>query len=240
MALKNIKLKKDANPMKILSDTSAVEMRFKQALSKERKIKIVQACAGDDYAQIIVVTDGIAQIQSQQNATALELCKAMRKLWRIAGHNNYNKEDEDVDDDSLRLETSLCTVKDKQSLVGNQKCFDCGKKGHRLGKCPHKIKKDGLALGVFRVMRPTPPQVALQGQDNRKRLALQQMQALRTPNPRAVTAANQVTRKRTAGRNTCTKPQVGVPRKLWERSWMKNYLCEKLHKTRCCHTPRMT
>jgi hypothetical protein len=42
------------------------------------------------------------------------------------------------------------------------------------------------------------------------------MQALRKPNPSAVTAANQVTRKRIAGRNTHTKPHLGVPQKLWE------------------------
>jgi hypothetical protein len=46
------------------------------------------------------------------------------------------------------------------------------------------------------------------------RLALQQMQALRKPNQSAVTAANQVIRKRTAERNTRTKPQLGVKRKL--------------------------
>jgi hypothetical protein len=69
--------------------------------------------------------------------------------------------------------------------------------------------------------------------DDGKRLALRQMQALGKPDPRAVTAANQVTRKRTAERNTRTKPHQGVPRKLWERSWMRNYLCATLHKTRC-------
>jgi hypothetical protein len=113
MALQKIKLKKDANPMKILSDISAVEVRFKQALSKERKIEVVQGCAEDDYAQIIAVADRIAQIQSIRNAKALELCKAMRNLWRIAGHDNDDKEDDDVDNDSMGLKTSLGTVRDK-------------------------------------------------------------------------------------------------------------------------------
>jgi hypothetical protein len=45
MALQNIKLKKDVNPMKILSEISVVELRFKQALSEERKIKVVLGCA---------------------------------------------------------------------------------------------------------------------------------------------------------------------------------------------------
>ncbi len=73
---------------------------------------------GDNYAQIIVVSDGLSQIESRQNATALELCKAMRKAWRIKGHNNNDKEDNDVNNDSMGLEFSLGTVKDKQSLVG--------------------------------------------------------------------------------------------------------------------------
>jgi hypothetical protein len=60
MALQKLKLKKDVNPMKILSETSAVEVRFKQALSKERKIEVVQGCAGDDYVQITVVLDGLS------------------------------------------------------------------------------------------------------------------------------------------------------------------------------------
>jgi hypothetical protein len=43
IALQKIKLKKDVNPMKILSEISAVEVRFKQSLlSKEKKVKVVQ------------------------------------------------------------------------------------------------------------------------------------------------------------------------------------------------------
>jgi hypothetical protein len=108
-------------------------VRFKQALSKERDVQ--------DYAQIIVVADGLAQTQSQWNATALELCKAMRKLWWIKGHNDEDKEEDDVKDDIVGLKTSLGTVKDKQSFVGKQKYFNCRKIGHRSAKCLHKKKK---------------------------------------------------------------------------------------------------
>jgi hypothetical protein len=41
MALQKIKLKKDANTMKILSVISVVEVRFKQSLSKEKKVEVV-------------------------------------------------------------------------------------------------------------------------------------------------------------------------------------------------------
>ncbi len=100
--------------MKILFQIIAVELKFKQSLSKEKKIEVVQqGCAGDNYAQIIVVTDGLAWIESKRNATALELCKAMTKAWRIKGHNNDNEEDNDVDDNNMGLEISLGTVKDK-------------------------------------------------------------------------------------------------------------------------------
>ncbi len=60
MALQKIKLKKDINPMKILAQMSAVEVKFKQSLSKEKKVELVQGCVGDDCAQIIVVTDGLS------------------------------------------------------------------------------------------------------------------------------------------------------------------------------------
>jgi hypothetical protein len=60
MALQKIKLKKDVNPMKILSEISVVEVRSKQSLSKEKKVEVVQGCAGDNYAQIIVITDGLS------------------------------------------------------------------------------------------------------------------------------------------------------------------------------------
>jgi hypothetical protein len=86
--------------------------------------------------------------------TALELCKAMRKAWHIKGQGNNNEEDNDIDNDSVGLKTSLGTVKDKQSLVGKQKCFDCGKTGHRSANILTKKRKD-----------------------NWKRLALRQMQA---------------------------------------------------------------
>jgi hypothetical protein len=124
MALQKIKLKKDVNPMNILAQISAVELKFKQSLSKEKKVEVVQGCAGDDYAQIIVVTDKVAQIESQWNATALELCEAMKQAWRIKGHSNDNEEDNNVDNNSVGLGTSLGTVKDKQSLVGKQRCYE--------------------------------------------------------------------------------------------------------------------
>jgi hypothetical protein len=57
MALQKIKLKKDAIPMKILAQISAVEVKFKQSISKERQVEVVQGCKGDNYAQIIVATD---------------------------------------------------------------------------------------------------------------------------------------------------------------------------------------
>jgi hypothetical protein len=60
MALQKIKLKKDVNPVKIMSKISAVEVRFKQSLSKEKKLEVVQGCVGDDYAQVIVVKDGLS------------------------------------------------------------------------------------------------------------------------------------------------------------------------------------
>jgi hypothetical protein len=44
-ALQKIKLKKNTNHMKILSDKSAVEVRIKKSFDKERIIKIVQTCA---------------------------------------------------------------------------------------------------------------------------------------------------------------------------------------------------
>ncbi len=62
-ALQKIKLKKDVNPMKIMSEISAVEVRFKQSLSKEKMVEVVQGCARDDYTQIIVITHGLFQIE---------------------------------------------------------------------------------------------------------------------------------------------------------------------------------
>jgi hypothetical protein len=208
MALQKIKLKKDVNPMKILAQISAVEVNFKQSLSKEKKIEVVQGCTGDNYAQIIVVTDGLSQIESTRNLTALELCKAMRKALCIKGHNDDNEEDDDIDDDSVGLEISLGTVKDKQSSDRKQKCYQCGTTRHRSAKYPKKKGQMEKACAL-------------------------QMQALRQLNPSAVIAASQVTRKWTAGRNTCTKPHLGAPRKPQECSWMRSCLCATLHKMRC-------
>jgi hypothetical protein len=64
IALQKTKLKKDVNPMILLSEISAVKVRFKQSLSKEKKFEVVQGCAGDNYAQIIVITDGLSWIES--------------------------------------------------------------------------------------------------------------------------------------------------------------------------------
>ncbi len=116
-------------------------MKFKQSLSKEKRVVVVQRCMGDNYAQIIVVIDKVAQIELQPNATALELCKAMKQAWRIKGHNNDNEEDNDVNNNSMGLETLLGTVKDKQSSIGKQRCYECGKTGHMSAKCPNKKKK---------------------------------------------------------------------------------------------------
>jgi hypothetical protein len=129
--------------MKILSDLSAVDIRFKKPLDNKRKIEVVQGCAGEDYTQVIVVADGMAQIQSgrTRNAMALELCKAMKKAWQIAGHNEDDNEDDDNDNDNERLETSLGAVKHTQNSIHKKKCFHCGKKGHRLSLCTDKKKK---------------------------------------------------------------------------------------------------
>jgi hypothetical protein len=72
---------------------------------------------------------------------ALELCKAMKEAWQIAGHNDDNKEEDDNNNDSVGLETSLGTVKHKQSSIHKKKCFHCSKKGHRLSLCTDKKKK---------------------------------------------------------------------------------------------------
>jgi hypothetical protein len=113
IALQKIKLKNDINPMKILAQISAVEVKFKQSLTKDKKVEVVQGCVGDNYTQIIVVTDKVSPIESKRNGTALELCKDMKHAWRIKGHNDDNEEDNDINDNSGGLETSLGTVKDK-------------------------------------------------------------------------------------------------------------------------------
>jgi hypothetical protein len=65
----------------------------------------------------------------------------MKQVWRIKGHDKDDEEVNDIDNDSVGLETSLGTVKDKQSLVGKQICYECSKTGHRSAKCPNKKKK---------------------------------------------------------------------------------------------------
>jgi hypothetical protein len=105
----------------------------------------MQNCAGDGYAQVIVIADGIiAQITTggTHNANVLELCKAMQKTWQIAGHNNDNEDKDDNDNDSKWLETLLDAVKQKQSS-NYKKCFDCNKKGHKSTHCPDTKTKGG-------------------------------------------------------------------------------------------------
>jgi hypothetical protein len=119
-ALQKIKLKKNANPMKNpLSDISVVAVNFKKLIHNGTKIEVVQGWAGEDYAQVIVIADGMAQIQSNRthNVMALELCKAMRKVWQLAGHSNDSDEDDDNNDDSIELESSLGPVKHKRSSI---------------------------------------------------------------------------------------------------------------------------
>jgi hypothetical protein len=36
--------------MKIMSEISAIEVRFKQSLSEEKKVEVVQGCTGDMYS----------------------------------------------------------------------------------------------------------------------------------------------------------------------------------------------
>jgi hypothetical protein len=78
MILQKIKLKKDVNPMKKMSQISAVEVRFKQFLSKEKKVEVVQGSAGDDYAHMKVVTDGLSQVESKWNERGHQL----KNIWR--------------------------------------------------------------------------------------------------------------------------------------------------------------
>jgi hypothetical protein len=159
---------------------------------------------------IILVTGGLSQIESKWNAAALKLCKAMRKVWCIKGNNDDQKEDNDAKTDIVGWKPHWAQSRTGKAWLGGRNALPVGKQDTGLQNVPTRKRKD-----------------------DQKRLALQQMQALRTPNPSAVTAATLVTRKRTAGRNIHTKPHQGVPQMLWERSWMKNYLCATLHKMRC-------
>jgi hypothetical protein len=142
-ALQNIKLKKNVNPIKILSDISAIEVRLK-TINDGRNIVVVQGYTGEDYAQVIVIADDLAQIQSSRTSgvTALELCKDMKKGWQLAGHSDDNDEDDDDNNDRVGLETSMGAVKHKQSSIHKKKCFHCGKKGHRWSLCTDKKKKE--------------------------------------------------------------------------------------------------
>jgi hypothetical protein len=149
-ALQKIKLKRNSNPMKILSNISAVGVRIEKTLDEEGKIEVVQYCAGDKYVQVIVIADGIAQITTAgaHNAMPLELCTDMGKTWQIAGHNNNSKEDDDDNgSNSEPSEPFLRVVKHKRSAnsrSSNSRCFNCHKRGHKLPQCPNKKKKGGL------------------------------------------------------------------------------------------------
>jgi hypothetical protein len=111
-----IKMKKDINPLKILAQISAVDVKVKQSLRTEKKVEVVQRCTGDNYAQIIAVTEKVAGIESKQNTIALELCKVMKQVWHIKGHDDDDKGDNDINNNSVGLEILLGTVKDKQKL----------------------------------------------------------------------------------------------------------------------------
>jgi hypothetical protein len=50
LALQKIKLRRDVDPMKIMSQLSAVEVKFKQTLSKEKKVEVEQGRTGEDNA----------------------------------------------------------------------------------------------------------------------------------------------------------------------------------------------
>jgi hypothetical protein len=67
--------------VKKLFKISAVQVRLRNTLDEENKIKVIQNCAGKVYAQVIIIADGTAQIKNSgaQNATAKELCKSMKK-----------------------------------------------------------------------------------------------------------------------------------------------------------------
>jgi hypothetical protein len=99
-----------------VSDISAVEVRFKKQINDGRKIEVVvQGCVVEDYAQVIVVAVGMAQIQpgGTRDETALELCKAMKRARLLAGHSDDNNEVDDNNNNSMGLEASLVTVKHK-------------------------------------------------------------------------------------------------------------------------------
>ena len=50
LALQKIRLRRDVHPMKIMSQLSAIEIKFKQTLSKEKKVEVEQGRTGDDNA----------------------------------------------------------------------------------------------------------------------------------------------------------------------------------------------
>ncbi len=174
-----------------MSDISAVEVRFKKPINDRRKIEVVQGCVGEDYAQFIVVAVGMAQIQpgGTCDATAIELYKDMKTAKQLAGYNYDNNEDDDNNNDSVGLETSLGTVKHKQS--SNLTRGNASTAARKVTGCHFVLTR--------------------KRKEGQKRPALPQMQALRKEGPSAVPAAAKATLRIISGRNTRTKPQARVP-----------------------------
>jgi hypothetical protein len=72
---------------------------------------------------------------------AIELSKAIRKTWWIAGHNDDEEDNYDDNSNCEPLETSLGYVKHKRSTTPMGKCFTCGKKDHKELACSLKKRK---------------------------------------------------------------------------------------------------
>ncbi len=66
----------------------------------------------------------------------------MKQAWRIKGHDKDNEKVNDVDENSMGLETSLDTAKDKRSLVGKQDVMNAGRQDTGLQNAPTRKRKD--------------------------------------------------------------------------------------------------
>jgi hypothetical protein len=100
----------------------------------------------------------------------------MRKLLRIKGHDDDDEEDDDINNTTWCWKPHWAQLRTSKAWSGNKNALTVGRLDTGLQNVPTRKRKDKW-----------------------KRLVLQQMQVLRKPNPSAVTVANQVTRKRTAG-----------------------------------------
>jgi hypothetical protein len=156
----------------------------------------MQSCAGDEYGQIIVIADGIVQLKmvGTHNATALELCKAMQKMWQIAGYNDDKEEDDNNDKDSKQLETLLGAVKQK----------------------PGRIKRDAStatrkAIGHCTVL-------TRERKADQKRTVLRLRPELTKQGPSAAIVESLVMLRAAARRNTRTRPRARAPQKVQECS----------------------